>query len=185
MQGKQVALPLQYLSGEHSVDELASWLDKKLRFPMLDPKDKFNFIKNDNSKLFVWQPILQKYSPTILGEAQKVIDWSETIVRERLSQRMFKGTRDKAKKKLVIDKIIKELGDHSVNLSHSRHLSIEKCKDIGLKVSALEDSQDLQDKVLSVHHAMMHTLSATASMKIVENQDGKAYILQAPMPTQQ
>ena len=44
LQGKQLSLPYQYLDGDHSVDELVAWLDKKLRFPMLNPDDKATFI---------------------------------------------------------------------------------------------------------------------------------------------
>ena len=45
LQGKQLALPFQYLEGNHSADELVSWLDKKLRFPMLLQEDKVAFIE--------------------------------------------------------------------------------------------------------------------------------------------
>lgn len=45
LQGKQLSLPYQYLDGEHSQDELVTWLDKKLRFPMLTPEDKNLFIE--------------------------------------------------------------------------------------------------------------------------------------------
>lgn len=45
LQGKQLSLPYQYLDGEHSVEELASWIDKKVRFPMVSPEDKASFIK--------------------------------------------------------------------------------------------------------------------------------------------
>lgn len=45
LQGKQLSLPFQYLEGEHSVDELASWLDKKLRFTVVSPENKAAFIK--------------------------------------------------------------------------------------------------------------------------------------------
>ena len=45
LQGKQLSLPYQYLDGEHSVDELVVWLDKKLRFPMVSPEDKVEFIE--------------------------------------------------------------------------------------------------------------------------------------------
>ena len=45
LQGKQLSLPYRYLDGEHSVDELAVWLDKKLRFPMVNPEDKMAFIE--------------------------------------------------------------------------------------------------------------------------------------------
>jgi len=79
----------------------------------------------------------------------------------------------------VIDNIIRELGDHSVSLAHNRHLSAERCKEIGLRVFDLESDQELQDKVLSVHHIYFHTLSSTPAFKIVENQNGMAFILQA------
>lgn len=45
LQGKQLSLPYQYLDGDHSLEELVSWLDKKLRFPMLNPEDKISFIE--------------------------------------------------------------------------------------------------------------------------------------------
>lgn len=45
LQGKQLSLPYQYLDGEHSQDELVTWLDKKLRFPMVTPEDKNLFIE--------------------------------------------------------------------------------------------------------------------------------------------
>ncbi len=45
LQGKQLSLPYQYLEGNHSVEELVSWLDKKLRFPMLNQEDKIAFIE--------------------------------------------------------------------------------------------------------------------------------------------
>ncbi len=43
--GKQLTLPLLYLEGEHSVEELTVWLDKKLRFTEVNPKDKAAFIE--------------------------------------------------------------------------------------------------------------------------------------------
>jgi len=45
LQGKQLSLSFQYLDGDHSVDELISWLDKKVRFPMVSPEDKVAFIE--------------------------------------------------------------------------------------------------------------------------------------------
>lgn len=45
LQGKQLALPFHYLEGEHSMIELVSWLDKKMRFSMITPEDKVKFIE--------------------------------------------------------------------------------------------------------------------------------------------
>ncbi len=43
----------------------------------------------------------------------------------------------------------------------------------------MEEEQDLQDAVLSLHHSCLHTLSATNAYKIIENHLGTAYIKQA------
>jgi len=42
----------------------------------------------------------------------------------------------------------------------------------------LEDDCELQDLVLTVHHACVLTLSSTAAVKIIENHRGIAYIQQ-------
>lgn len=56
---------------------------------------------------------------------------------------------------------------------------MERCREIGLKVDALEDNHKLQDAVLTVHHACVHTLSGTNAFKIIENQEGHAFVQQA------
>ena len=40
----------------------------------------------------------------------------------------------------------------------------------------MEDDNDLQDLILIVHHAFMHTFSNSAASKIVENHLGITYI---------
>lgn len=130
-------------------------------------------IKADQTKMAVWQPILNKYTPTLIGESEKAIEWSEKMVEEWLSENMLRRSR---KKKEKIKKIIEELGDHSVNKSHSRHLSKAKCKEIGLKIIDLEQDSEMQDLVLSVHHSCIHTLSSTNAFKIIENHEGIAFI---------
>lgn len=139
-------------------------------------------IKEDQAKVFVWQPIIAKYLPTMIGECQKAMAWAETIVRERLAARMLASVTDTSTRNTRIKQIVDNLGDHSVSLSHARHLSYAKCNEIGLVVERLEDDQALQETVLSVHHAMMHTLASTFASKIVENHRGSAYIQQAAAP---
>jgi Periplasmic serine proteases (ClpP class) len=133
-------------------------------------------IKADPISAAVWQPIIAKYNPTLIGECEKAIDWSEKMVKDWLDRNMLSAEADKAN---IIQTIIKELGDHALNKSHARHLSIQKCKDIGLKIVDLESDHDLQDLVLSVHHICIHTLSATNAFKIIENQNGIAFIQSA------
>ena len=92
---------------------------------------------------------------------------------EWLRTGMFGGESDSDAK---IGRIIEELGDHAVTKSHARHLSMERCRQMGLQVVALESNQELQDAVLSLHHACMLTFSATPATKIIENQMGVAFI---------
>ena len=43
----------------------------------------------------------------------------------------------------------------------------------------MEDDQQLQDAILSVRHSVMITLQTTSASKIIENQNRKAFIIQA------
>lgn len=122
-----------------------------------------------------WQPIIAKYPPAFLGECEKAITWSNTLVDGWLKRNMLAT---EPNKDAIVKTIISELGDHAVSLAHNRHLSAGKCKEMGLKVYDLESDQKLQDKVLSVHHIYFHTLSGTPAFKIIENQKGMAFILQ-------
>ena len=55
---------------------------------------------------------------------------------------------------------------------------------MGLKIKDLESDNELQDAVLSVHHACIIMLANTAAAKIIENQNGTAFIKNAPSPPQ-
>ena len=145
-------------------------------------KKAYDEITTKPETIPVWQPIIAKYPPAFLGECEKAIKWSNELVSSWLSRNMLKGESAE-----TLGKIITELGDHSVSYAHNRHLSAEKCKEIGLIVKDLESDQELQDKVLSVHHIYYHTLNSTPAFKIIENQMGMAFIQQAQqvvMPTQ-
>lgn len=130
-------------------------------------------VRGDPSKIPIWQPIIAKYNPTLIGECEKAITWADEMVGEWLKTGMFKKEKNSKK---IIDTILKELGDHALNRSHARHISLKKCKEMGLKVVELEKDQDLQDAVLSVHHACLHTLDATPAIKLIENHKGTAFI---------
>ena len=132
-----------------------------------------NEIRNDPSCIPIWQPIIAKYNPTLIGECEKAIAWSNEMTKEWLLTGMLHGEKGAAAK---ADKIITELGDHAITKSHARHLSIDYCRNAGLKVIALEKDPKLQDAVLSLHHACIHTLGSTPAFKIIENHQGIAFI---------
>jgi hypothetical protein len=80
-----------------------------------------------------------------------------------------------------IEKVANLLGKQSTSKSHSRHISYDVASEIGLDVKRLEDDQELQNAVLTLHHALSITFAQTPSYKIIENQNGVAYIQQAQM----
>ncbi|MFN0135528.1 MAG: SDH family Clp fold serine proteinase [Phycisphaerae bacterium] len=123
----------------------------------------------------IWQPIIAKYHPTLIGECEKSIKWSKEMVKEWLITGMFAGEADATTK---VDRIIEELADHAITLSHARHIAVKKAHDLGIKVMMLEAPQnkDLQDAVLTVHHACIQTLSGTGAFKIIENQNGVGFL---------
>ncbi len=133
-------------------------------------------ILSDPNLARVWQPLIAKYPPAFIGECQKAIQWSTELVRDWLKTGMFRELPDS---NATIDRIISELGDHSLTLSHARHISADKCLSIGLKVNMMENDQDLQDEILSVHHACMITLASTPAVKIIANHLGTSFIIQA------
>ncbi len=135
-------------------------------------------IKQNPASAPLWQAIIGKYHPTFLGACQHSIDWSEKLALEWLERNMCAGD-DSAMKK-----IMKEIADHKKNKSHARHISTNQCKEMGLKITQLEDDPELQDLVLTVHHAYIHTFAQTTATKIVENQMGAAYIESLPMAQQ-
>lgn len=139
-------------------------------------KKAYQEILQDPRTIPIWQPVIAKYNPAFIGECEKAVAWSTSLVREWLARNMFK---DDSNKYAIIDSIITELIDHSVSFAHNRHLSNIKCTEIGLIVKELESDQELQDRVLSVHHIYCHTLSSTIAFKIIENNLGIAYIQQA------
>lgn len=139
-----------------------------------------NAVAEVNAKLALWQPIIAKYSPALIGECEKNIEWSETMVKDWLTRNMLSDLSPDDLER-VRGTIMKELADHTVSKSHGRHIPMQKCIDIGLKIEKLEDDQKLQDLVLSVHHSCIHTLSATPAFKIIENQSGIAFIQIAQM----
>lgn len=124
----------------------------------------------------LWQTIIGKYHPTFLGTCQNAIDWSNKLASDWLSRNMCAGDQK------TVAAILAEFGDHKTNKSHARHISKQRCKELGVAVIDMEDSNDLQDAILTAHHAFMHTFSHSLAVKIVENHVGNTYAEALPAP---
>lgn len=121
----------------------------------------------------LWQPIIAKYHPTLIGECKKAIEWSSEIVKAWLIARMFAGDAAASTK---ADKVIEELGSHALTKSHARHISMKKARELGLNVVGLEEIDAIQEAVLTVHHACVQTLAGTNVIKLIENHKGIAFV---------
>lgn len=132
-------------------------------------------IQKNPQTIPIWQEIVKKYHPTFIGECEKAINWSGEILEKWLLTGMFKDDPSKDEK---AKKVVKSLNEHEVTKSHARHIHIDECKEMGLKIVDLETmDDDLQDIVLSIHHSFMITFSSTNAVKIIENQNGQSYII--------
>lgn len=127
----------------------------------------------------MWQTIIGKYHPTFLSSCEHAIALSKEIVKKWLEQGMFQGD-SRAKSKA--NTVVRALSSQDHNREHGRHIHAERCREIGLKIACLEDDQELQDLVLTVHHACCHTITAANVAKLIENHKGAAYLRFGPRP---
>jgi hypothetical protein len=129
----------------------------------------YDKIMADSNAADVYSPIIRQLGPSFLKECDQAIDWADDFLRQVLEENMFAGEPDAAVK---ARKATSDLTSNNTR-GHSKHFYIEDCRLMELKVEALEDDQDLQDLVLTVHHCFMHTLANSAAAKAVENHKGQ------------
>ena len=119
-----------------------------------------------------WMPILRGYLPGLLTQCEDSQQLAERLVSQWLEGHMFSGEGDAGAR---ARKIASYFADYDAFLSHARPIDLEQAGELGLRVTELESDEDLQDAVLSVHHATMHTFASTPSVKIIENNRGRTW----------
>lgn len=126
------------------------------------------------NKSLIWKEIINQYRPTFLGDCQKAVLLSEELVTDWLINGMFKNKKKKIEK---ADKVIKHITSHAITKVHDRHFDYKKCKEIGLNVLQLESDQNLQDAVLTVHHAFVLSSNVDQLLiKVIENNNGQTWL---------
>lgn len=132
-------------------------------------------IGEEPGKARVWSPILSKYHPTFLSQCENAIEYSGRVARSYLEDFMLKDVPDRTE---VARSIVESLTYHTDNKLHTRHIHVDECEELGLKITRLESDQELQGLVLAVHHAFIYALMNTPSFKIIENHLGRALVKQ-------
>jgi hypothetical protein len=129
-------------------------------------------IAEDPTLLGAWVPILQGYGPSMLQQCETAETLARGLVEEWLIEYMLKDDRRKKSKAAAAATFFSEYG---ANQSHSLGITREEARAHDINVIDLEADQPLQDAVLSVHHATIHTFQGPAA-KIVENHLGRAWV---------
>ncbi len=122
-----------------------------------------------------WAIKLRQYPAAFMKTALDAIALSEVLLKKWLGTCMFDETQEQHQN--IIEHIVSKLNEHDDSKTHGRHLNAAFCKNIGLKVVMLEDDNDLQDKVLSLHHSYLVTFEISPAYKFIENQNKKSFIL--------
>ena len=121
-------------------------------------------VKADPNAASFWVPRLHNLPHGFYHTAKQAIDRSKILVGQWLATYM----KLRSEEAIAVAEWLAS-PDH---LSHGRPISLTEAREKGLNVSALEESQDLQDLVLAVFHATMLTFESTRCIKFVENHCG-------------
>jgi hypothetical protein len=152
---------------------------------ILDQFDKAQRECTDPEKMPAWIPMLSQYGPDLIVICETALDLSRELVTEWLTSYMFKDT---ANPSATAHHVSNWLSDHTHFKSHARHISRDDLESHGLRIKHLESDGELQDMVLSVFHAAIHTFNGTNAVKLVENHTGRAFVqqyspLSGPVPS--
>lgn len=129
-------------------------------------------VRRNPASLGLWQTIISKLNPTFLTKCEQANRLSEELTDTVLKNSDY-DDEIKARIKNVF-------GDSESSKTHSRHINRGRCREIGLHIEDLEQNQDFQDTILTIHHCCMILSEKTPILKLVENQIGGSYMLQAP-----
>lgn len=127
----------------------------------------------DPTKLGAWAPILGQYGPALLQICTDAEQLSKNLVAEWLEAFMLADTDDP---KAAAAKVADYFANYDLHRSHGLGIDRDHARAVGVRIDDLEEDPVLQDLVLSVHHAAMHTFAGTTCLKIIENQNGSAYV---------
>lgn len=114
----------------------------------------------------VWGPILAQYRPGLISDCLQAEALTRDLARRWLAEGMLRHRSNEA------EDVADWFADDDEHLIHSRPITREQGRQQGLAIRFLEDSQEEQEAVLSVHHATLLSLTGTDTVKIIENHLG-------------
>jgi len=94
------------------------------------------------------------------------------MVAEWLANNMLS---EKDQPETLANEVVDKLTNFKETTEHGHHFLVDKCKDMGLEIVELESDQELQERVLSVHHAYVASFARVRSIKFIENSQGSSW----------
>jgi ClpP class serine protease len=133
-------------------------------------------IIKDPKVAYAWTPILKSFGPALLQQAENALEYSKTMVEEFLKAYMFKNG-DNSKISNIVNTFT--YGSNGKN-NHGRRIDKHEARDLGLVIEEIEQTDDLQDAVLSVYHLTTLIFETTLATKIITSSHGKRWIKSLP-----
>ncbi len=171
--GTMIALSCsEIIMGEHSnLGPIDPQVNGISAYNVLNEFEQAKEDLQNNLNFNYWKIRLSQYPPSFMLDCSNSIKLSSELVSSWLRTGMLSCEQDK------IDNVVNSFNQRKDSKTHSRHYTIDFCKHLGLHVTNLESDSNLQDAVLSLHHAYMHTLSNTNALKIIESNSQDSYII--------
>ena len=138
--------------------------------------EQFQEARNDISGnpvlAHAWAPVLRSFGPALLQEAQRSIQYGQTLVRDWLCQYMFSELDDA---EAVSGRVAKHFGGNQHG-SHGRRIDRDEARRHRLEVVDLEDDQNLQEAVLTLYHVSTIAFEMGPAVKTVMSSNGRLWV---------
>jgi hypothetical protein len=130
-------------------------------------------IAGNQNMAHLWHPILQSMGPSLIQESQNALEYGEVMVKGWLAKRMFAGRGDEAAE--LAAAAAKHFNATEVHKDHSRRIDRDEARSVELTVDDLEDSQHLQEAVLTAYHVVSMNFTVTKAVKLFANHLGTTW----------
>jgi hypothetical protein len=126
--------------------------------------------------LGAWAPMIPQYGPGLLQMCESTNALSRGLVSDWLKAYMFANLRDPEKK---AEEAARFFADFTQHKSHAVGIFRDVARSKDVVIDDLETDPNLQDALLSVFHATMLTFNFSSCIKLIENNMGRGFYVQA------
>jgi FMN phosphatase YigB (HAD superfamily) len=123
------------------------------------------------SGLTAYMPLLEKYDLHLLEMCESAEELSRELARDCLSNYMLKIPKDDQE----ITNIIDHFSDFDLHKSHGRSIDRTKARELGLKVTNLEDVDGITALVRSLYNQFEYLFDRSPFYKLFENTRGVSW----------